>query len=235
MPARSLRFLPALLGALLVTVAVFLFMQGLIEAGKDEGVQLAVYTDVQVFRQDPKTEEPEPDEQAPDQPPEEPQMDTLDSLSVSPPTPTPAIELEIPALDLGIGDINIQAVGDTWSAPLSSNAISVGGGGGGTDGRGYVEVVPFNTRRPNVPEVAWQNKINGWVLVAFSVDSQGRTRNVRVLDAKPRGVFEEKVIAAVQDWTYKVNFYGKTAGSVVLTQKVEVQWKNFPQNLPNVD
>ena len=102
-------------------------------------------------------------------------------------------------------------------------------------GRGFVEVVPFNTRRPNVPDAAWQNKVDGWVLVAFSVTPEGRTKDIRVLDAKPRGVFEEKVIAAVEDWTYRVSFYGQVSGQLVLTQKVEVQWKDYPQNMPNVD
>jgi protein TonB len=107
--------------------------------------------------------------------------------------------------------------------------------GGGADAQGFIEVIPFNTRRPNVPEVAWQNKINGWVLVAFSVTPQGKTRNVRVLDANPRGVFEEKVIAAVEDWNYRVSFSSEARGDVILTQKIEVLWENFPQNLPNVD
>jgi len=73
------------------------------------------------------------------------------------------------------------------------------------------------------------------VLVAFSLTSDGRTRNVRVLDANPRGIFEQKVIAAVKDWQYKLNYSGNTKGEVILTQKVEVNWKNFPQNIPNVD
>ena len=37
-----MRFFPALIGALLITVAVFLFMQGLIERGKAEDVQIRV-------------------------------------------------------------------------------------------------------------------------------------------------------------------------------------------------
>ena len=48
-------------------------------------------------------------------------------------------------------------------------------------------------------------------------------------------VFEEKVIAAVEDWTYRISFADKPSGDVIVTQKVEVQWKNYPQNLPNVD
>ena len=227
-----MRFFPALAGALLITVAVFLFMQSLIERGKDEGVQIAVYTDVEVFRQE-REEEPEPEEDTAQEPSAEPAMDTMDIMQASPPTPQAATNLELPALDLGVGDLNIQAVGDSWSGPLAAGTVNMGGGG--ADAQGYIEVIPFNTRRPNVPEVAWQNKINGWVLVAFSVTAQGRTRNVRVLDARPRGVFEEKVVAAVEDWQYRVSFSGKASGDVVLTQKVEVQWQNFPQNLPNVD
>lgn len=231
-----MRLLPAVIGALLVTLAVFLFMHALIQRGKDEGVPLAVYSDVQIFQAQP--EDPSPPEQELEAAPEkmdEPVMEPLSVAPVTPPAaPVPADTLEIPALDLGVGDIDIAAAGKRWSAPLP------GGGGaevvvGGTDAQGYIEVVPFDTRRPNVPEVAWQNKIDGWVLVAFSVTPQGRTRDVRVLDASPRGVFEEKVIAAVADWTYRVNFSGKTKGDVILTQKVEVSWGNYPQNLPNVD
>lgn len=226
----AFRFFPALAGALLITLAVFLFMQSLIASGQREDVKLAVYEHVEILRQKPDEQEPEDSEDAPEEPSQEPIMD---SLEVSPPTPEPAKTLEIPALDLAMGDLQIQAVGDSWSAPLGAGAVNMGGGG--KDARGFVEVVPFNTRKPNVPEVAWQNKISGWVLVAFSVSPRGKTRDVRVLDARPRGVFEEKVISAVEDWQYQVNFSGKNTGNIVLTQRVEVKWQDYPNNLPNVD
>jgi TonB family protein len=229
-----MRFLPALLGALLVTLVIFLFMHSLIQRGKEEGVALIVYNDVQIVP--PQQEEPPPDEQTPQEKPEpmdEPAMEPLAVAAAAPPAPVAADTLEIPALELAAGDINIAAAGERWTAPMS------GGGGevvvGGRDAQGYIEVVPFDTRRPNVPEVAWQNKIDGWVLVAFSVTPDGRTRDVRVLDASPRGVFEEKVMAAVADWRYQVSFSGELKGDVILTQKVEVRWQNYPQNLPNVD
>ena len=227
-----MRFIPAFVGALLITVAVFLFMQSLIERGKEESVQLVLHTGVEIFRPEPEEVEPETEEDQIEEPPGEPVMDVLDLTVPSPPSAEPATELELPALDLGVGDINIRAVGENWSAPLGGVAVPVAGGG---DAQGYVEVIPFNTRRPNVPEVAWQNKVNGWVLVAFSLTPQGNTRDVRVLDAHPRGIFEEKVIAAVEDWQYQLNFSGRSRGEVILTQKVEVQWRNYPQNIPNVD
>jgi protein TonB len=228
-----MRIIPAFFGALLITLVVFLFMHSLIQRSKEEGPPLVVYNDVQIVHSEP--EEPPPQEQqlqAEQEPVAEPAMKPLEIAAV-PPAAVPAAALEIPALDLGVGDINIAAAGKRWSAPVASGSGDVIVGG--VDAQGYIEVVPFDTRRPNVPEVAWRNKISGWVLVAFSVTPQGRTRGVRVLDASPRGVFEDAVIAAVKDWTYRISFSGKTSGEVVLTQKVEVLWTNFPQNLPNVD
>ena len=125
-------------------------------------------------------------------------------------------------------------MGDRWSAPLGTGTVSASGAGG-EGAQGFIEVVPYDTRRPNVPEVAWQNKISGWVMVAFRVTPDGRTHDVRVLDGNPRGVFEDQVVSAVEDWKYKVNFHDGASGSVVLTQKVDVAWQNYPQNMPNVD
>lgn len=227
-----MRFFPALGGALLITVAIFLFMQGLIERGRNESVQLIGHPDVEIFQPKVDESEPEPEPDAAQQPVAEPVMDVMDVMAISPPAPKAVTELQIPALDLGVGDIDIQAAGDSWSAPLGAAGVNIPGG---SDAQGFVEVIPFDTRLPNVPEVAWKNRINGWVLVAFSVTPQGMTRDVRVLDANPRGVFEEKVIAAVKDWKYRLSFAGKARANVIVTQKVEVRWENYPRNLPNVD
>ena len=228
-----LRLLPALAGALLITLFVFLFMQGLIEQGPQDGTVLPVFEQVQVLR-DSAPEEAQQAEQADTEvAAEKPQ---LQALAAAPPAataaPSPQQPMEMPALELSPGELAVPAVGENWSAPLGSSGISLPAG---QDARGYVEVVPFNTRRPNVPEVAWRNRISGWVLVAFTVTPEGNTRDIRVLDASPRGLFEELVVAAVQDWRYTLSFSGKSAGNVVLTQKVDVDWRNYPQNLPNVD
>lgn len=228
-----LRLVPATAGALLITVAVFLFMQGLIRTGQSELVPMSVFDDVEILRPEPEPEDTkEPDQPQRAQAEEQPLL-----ASLSPPVPMaapaePQPQAQAPALDLGPGDIRIGPVGDSWSAPLGQDALEVGRG---MDARGFVEVVPYNTRKPNVPDVAWQNKISGWVLVAFTVTPDGRTRDVRVLDARPRGVFEEKVIAAVEDWQYTLSFSSRDRSNLVLTQRVEVRWQDYPRNLPNVD
>jgi TonB family protein len=228
--AVPLRLLPALLGAVAITLAVFLLMQGLIARGQGGEVQLTVYEDVQILRPEPEHETAPKTPDAPAEPRQEPVMD---ALQIAPPVPTAAQTLAVPALDLAPGDVAIPAVGDAWRVPLGEGDLNVFGAV--QDAQGYIEVVPYDTRRPNVPRVAWENRISGWVLVAFTVTPDGHTRNVRVLDARPRGVFEEKVIAAVEDWSYSLTFKGRDHTDLVLTQRVEVRWQDYPGNLPNVD
>lgn len=226
-----MRFVIATIGTVLVTTAIFLFMQGLIQQQQQDDTLLVLYEPIEIVKQQPQEEELQAEEQPQETPNDEPVME---ELQVSPLSPQPDVELQVPALDLATGDLAITAVGDKWSAPLAAGNNGIAGGQG-MDAQGFVEVVPFSTRKPNVPELAWKNKINGWVLVAFNVTPKGRTRNIRILDAMPRGVFEERVLGAVADWRYSVRFSGEVKGDVVVTQKVEVQWKDYPMNIPNVD
>jgi len=226
------RYLAALAGALLVTCLVFLFIQRLVENRVSQNLVQVVHEAVRILPPEPETPAPPtPEDSAAPTP--EPALESLAVAVPTPPVPNVAETPQIAADPVPLGDIDLGPVGETWSAPLTGGDAVIAGLG--QDARGFVEVVPFTTRRPNVPELAWRNHINGWVLVAFSVTPAGRTRDVRVLDADPRGVFEDKVVAAVRDWQYQVTFSGELRGDVVLTQKVEVRWENYPQNLPNVD
>lgn len=231
-----MRFLPALLGALLITAAVFLLMQKLIRSQQDNVEPLEVMKPIEIFRQPPPPEKKLEPEQLPEESEQlEPRMEPL---ALSPPTALPKPRLEVPALDLAVGEIEIEAIGAEFSAPLSGGSSASGASildGTGTDASGFVEVVPFTTRKPNVPELAWRNKVSGWVLVAFNVTPQGHARNVRVLDANPRGIFEEKVIKAVEDWRYSVSYKGSAPQNLVMTQKVEVNWKDYPLNIDYLD
>src|SRR5690606_35138585 len=67
-----------------------------------------------------------------------------------------------------------------WSAPAGSGT---GAGGQGADYIGEIntgqrEIVPIATRRPNIPKVAYDNRINGWVLLAFTVGNDGKVKNI---------------------------------------------------------
>jgi len=224
-----MRFIAAFTGALVITVALFIFMQLLIENRQNANTILPVFEPIEIVPQKQLVKQPESPSVQQEQ--VEPR---LDDLQISSPTPQPSVELDLPALNLTVGDLDIRASGVRWNTPLSAGAVSILEEGG-VGAQGYVEVVPIGTRMPNVPELAWKNKINGWVLVAFNVQSNGRTHNIRVLDANPRGIFEEKVIAAVEDWMYSVQYFGDLKGDIVLTQKVEVEWQHYPRNVLDLD
>jgi protein TonB len=246
---KSLRYPVAIVTSVLVTTAVFLFMHKLIS-----GSPLQIDTDnlmVSVDIYQPPEDRPEPEHEPP--PPEVSQQPvaepTMARLSVSAPTPTPQLKAGGPpipsfapsfddvALESGSGSIFGSGFGD------GSGASKWSGPGGGDDNlakkiaaedkkgaEGYREIVPFGTRQPNIPEYAWQNKIDGWVLVTFTVNTRGKVENVRILDGQPAGVFDEKVIAAVSDWIYSPADIEGRKTKVQLTQRIELHWKDYPNN-----
>ena len=55
---------------------------------------------------------------------------------------------------------------------------------------------------PEYPESALSQKIAGSVLVQFTVDVNGETRDIRVLEANPPGVFDRAATNAIRRWRY---------------------------------
>lgn len=215
--------------AMLVTLCLFLFMQSLISTDSEmlEPVELAAV--VELYREPPKpdkTVEPESEPEPITETNPEPNMDTI---TKTPAEPTASVDQMMPSVDMGSLSINVGANEGQWSLPVSSSTSELLDGG--KDSKGYVEVVPYTTRRANIPLLAWQNKLNGWVLVVFSITTSGHTSNIRILDANPKGIFEESVQKAVSFWRYDVSSLKNYKGDRVLTQKVSLYWKDYPDNV----
>ena len=56
---------------------------------------------------------------------------------------------------------------------------------------------------PRYPTQAQRSRASGFVVVSFTVTSEGRTSNIKVVDAQPRHVFERAAIDAVERWEFK--------------------------------
>ena len=218
----------AFIVAMLVTLAIFLFMQHLISSDQTTLDTIELAAVVEIYRAPPKHEEiePEPEPEKVTEALDEPKMD---SVVTSVAEPIASVDQVMPSVNIGSISVNVGAVDGQWSLPVSGQALGVLDSG--KDSKGYVEVVPYATRQPNIPEIALQNKINGWVLVVFSVTTSGHTSNVRILDANPKGIFEEEVQRAVGFWRYNVSALKDYTGDMVLTQKVELYWKDYPDNI----
>ncbi|WP_250655952.1 energy transducer TonB [Alkalimarinus coralli] len=214
--------------ALAITLAIFLFMRGLIHGDAEtvETIELAAFVELYRAPPKPKAQPPEPEPEPIPEANKEPEMERLQALSVEPVT---ASDQVMPSIDIGSLSINVGPSQGQWAMPALGQGLELLGEG--QDNQGYIEISPYTTRRPNIPKLAWENKLNGWVLVAFNVSQSGHTRNIRILDANPKGIFEEEAKRAVALWRYDVSGIKNYTGDMVLTQKISLYWKNYPDNV----
>ncbi|SMF07721.1 TonB protein C-terminal [Alteromonadaceae bacterium Bs31] len=56
--------------------------------------------------------------------------------------------------------------------------------------------------RPQMPELAQKNAQEGWVVVQFNVEG-GAANSINVVDASPQGVFDNAVIASLEESVFK--------------------------------
>lgn len=58
------------------------------------------------------------------------------------------------------------------------------------------------TEPPQYPQSALERRVTGSVLLSYTVDSKGNTRDVQVLQSTPAGVFDHAAMTAVKRWKY---------------------------------
>jgi protein TonB len=63
--------------------------------------------------------------------------------------------------------------------------------------------VATNTPQPPYPPAALRQKLSGEVIVSFVVNTDGSVGQVRVVSAKPRGVFDRGVVQTVGRWRFQ--------------------------------
>lgn len=250
-----LRYLIACGMGVVVTAALFLLMVMLIQRAPlpaDTAVQAAVVeiytppaTVVPLTPPPPKTAAPVSATAQPALPP------GLPRLHIAAPTAPTAIKLAGPpvaalafqpqnialptgmATALGVGDGVAQGDRFVMSGSHGNGAEALAKKLAAAEAKGaegYKEIVPFATRQPDIPRAAWESKTDGWVLVAFTVDGQGKVGNIQVLDAHPKGLFESSVVTALQGWQYDPADIGGSRTRVQLTQKIELHWRDYPNN-----
>ncbi|HEX2586312.1 MAG TPA: energy transducer TonB, partial [Steroidobacteraceae bacterium] len=83
----------------------------------------------------------------------------------------------------------------------------------------------IKTVPPAMPKAAADKGIKGYAVVQFTIMQNGLVNDVKVVEAQPKGVFDDAAIQAVSQWRYEppVRADGKPA---TLEQKIKLKFDN---------
>ena len=101
--------------------------------------------------------------------------------------------------------------------PAAGETASASGGATGQTS----EAVLLKGVAPSYPPSALRNKQSGWVVVAFTIEPNGRTSNVHVTDALPRRVFDRAAMDAVLRYRFTPAMKNGVAVASERQQKIE--------------
>ncbi|HHF3250036.1 TPA: energy transducer TonB [Vibrio alginolyticus] len=180
------RLLLALPASLLISVSLFSFMAWMVdkanqrapeasEAVRFDMVMVENEADVQ-RRQRSVPEQPEPP-QAPE-PMDLSQADTqMEPMSQM--TPVSALGL------------NTALEGIAISAPNLKGTM------------GNQQALPLYRVDPRYPSKALKRRVEGYVIMRFTIDATGRPKDIEVIEAEPERMFEREAIRALKKWKYQ--------------------------------
>jgi periplasmic protein TonB len=134
------------------------------------------------------------------------QVESLERRKPPPPPPKPPpppakMRVETASVQGGAGggfampnvNLNANVSGGTFLGQMGS------GGGAMFDG----DIIPLQRIPPQYPRDAARNGITGWVQLEVLVNPDGTVRSARVLESKPKGLFEAAAVQAVLRWKFK--------------------------------
>lgn len=188
------RLLIALVLSAVVTLGLFFLMQSLIDSAGD-GMTDAPKGKVLDFVRVPKEEQVEQKDRKPRKPPK-------------PKEPPP--QMEQPQMESQSPDA--EGSGLSFAADVGDNLALDGGGLSLDSGDG--EYLPIVKVAAVYPRRALQRGIEGFVIVEFTVTKQGAVRDVSVVEANPKGIFEQAAMDAALKFKYKPRVVNGEAAEV---------------------
>lgn len=167
----------AMFGALWMLINVQLARQELKAAAKIEFTRLRRDTEARAIKRD------KPQLERPAQAPANPQVARVTSSRSG----TEAVAANL-----------LASPGIDAHASIGGLAIGQGLSLGGSDR----DVMPLVRVNPEYPPRAQSRGIQGWVLMQFTISAAGTVKDAKVVEADPKGVFDDAALKAVARWKY---------------------------------
>ena len=226
-----MRFLALPPLALLIAIGLFWFMQWMTAPPEVPLKPPVPDRRVEMVKPPEGQEQPEPEPtemlEAAAPPSSPPSMSAIDLPTTMNLTADsqPGLEMNLPNLDVPVNFGGSSGFGEAFGG-FGGRGSGSGAGGFGS-GRGFKgeRLVPLSTARPQIPEYAYKQGIEGWVEVVFVVTTRGTVENVRVIDADPKGVFEAATVESVANWLYE-----STSRPREVKQKVYFRLEDYQYN-----
>lgn len=145
---------------------------------------------------EPQLETP-PAQHAP-QPPNTPQMTSLDLAVPQLPSSINLSAATAPSLQ----GLTAQQVSPPAPAAAAASTPAQSAQGAQSAPNNDAEVIPLNEVLPVYPDSARRRGIEGYVKLAFTITAEGRVENVRVLESSPTRVFDREARRAALRWRF---------------------------------
>lgn len=194
MDSGSLRLLQAFSFALIFSVGLFWVMHTLIQ-GHGHGVRhVETLPNIDFVRLKRDTEVETRTRRKPPlppplkQPPLPPKMQVASEALLK----NELLPFNIPRLGL-----SANVAGGTFIGEMTAGAP--GGGLGLFEG----DIIPLQRIAPQYPRQAARDGVSGYVKIEFTVNVDGSVKDARVIEGKPRGVFDSAAVTAALKWKFK--------------------------------
>jgi periplasmic protein TonB len=192
----AIRWLMSVGLAALITLSLFYFMQALIATGGalEQNPNIVRIVDATmpeiVMEVIREVERPQP----------------IQEVDQAPPPPDRNINMDNSA------GLNVARESVSVDLGLDLGGFSLGAADG--------EMLPLVNIQPQYPTRAAQRGIEGWAQVAFTVTDSGGVRDVIVVDAEPRGMFDQASIRAAERFRFQPRVVNGVAVEVPNVQYV---------------
>lgn len=182
-----IRLLIALPFAALITATLFGFMAWLVDSGNTPLPDPDSVLRFDVVQVEQEREAQRRQRQLPE-PPKQPELAPSTTLA-QPENQSQQITTELPklpAVNLATS-VNGMAIGKPAPLQLAQNS----------------QVMPLHRIEPKYPARALKRKIEGYVVMRFSIDTTGKPTDIEVVEADPKGVFDREATRALLMWKYQ--------------------------------
>lgn len=194
---RTLRYALAVIASLLISYALFYFMQSITLHDELDAslVSLSPAQHIEFIRVKRKERTEVKERKAPKQPEVEAVPSTSyqsSQMEVGAPSSIALPPMDIPRFS----GANIP----TGVIAIPLNAVMVN-----------EEAMPIFRIPPIYPQRAAKRGLEGWVEVEFAITAAGLVKNAHVVAASPRGIFDNAALRAISRWKFKPKIVNKVA------------------------